>query len=432
MKIKNQTKTRSTPVHADWRLIFGMLAIALSGGASGQTLDEEYQRYLGDRCHAMEFAREGFLNFVSPGQASEAMSIFCSRLTPLSGGDSVVGEFASGAGSAIGTGAANEDSVLRRRREAARQQSNSTDAIETEMPVTANLSAFVTGDYRHLEQEVTRFAGGRTTDTAGLTVGADYRFGKSAVAGAMLKAKRASGKYAAGGSMDSDSQAIVLYGSISSDGGLFIDASAEIGRTQLESQRFVSLTLLVRDLFGNHRIVTEIPENRADSDIDSIEWGGDLRGGYDFNIGRYTIGPRIGVRYQRNDIESYSEQGDTVMTLAFDDQTEESLRSIAGLQASAAFSVGSIVVVPQLNGEWIREFRNDQRYLTAHFVEDYRPNATQLRFQNEAPDRDVVVGRFSLVAVFQSGVSAFLAGEKMFKHNYQQQYGGSLGIRMEF
>jgi uncharacterized protein YhjY with autotransporter beta-barrel domain len=431
MKIKNQTNTRPNTGHADWRFVFGILAIALSGGANGQTLDEEYHRYLGNRCNAMGFAREGFLNFVSPGQASEAMSIFCSRLTPLGGGDSVVGEFASGAGSAIGTGAANEDSVLRRRREAARQQTNSADAV-SELPVTANLSAFLTGDYRHIEQEVTRFAGGRTTDMAGLTVGADYRFGKSAVAGAMLKAKRASGKYAAGGDMDSDSQAFVLYGSVYTDAGFFIDASAEIGRTQLESQRFVSLTLLVRDFFGNYRIVTEVPENRADSDVDSIEWGGDLRGGYDFNIGRYTVGPRVGVRYQRNDIESYSEQGDTVMTLAFDEQTEDSLRSIAGLQASAAFTVGSIVVVPQINGEWIREFRNDQRYLTARFVDDYRPNATQLRFQSEAPDRDVIVGRFSLVAVFQNGVSAFLAAEKMFKHNYQQQYGGSLGLRMEF
>jgi outer membrane lipase/esterase len=364
--------------------------------------------------------------------ASEGMSSFCSRLTPISGGNVDIGQSAGGAGSAISAGGgAEENAAVRRRRDAASQVNEATD--ELTVSLSANLSAFFSADYQRHEQRSTEFAGGRDGRTAAANVGLDYRFANTGVAGFALRGEQLDGDYDAGGDFESRSYSATLFGSWFPADNAFVDVSFNGGVKNNESRRFVTLTRLRRNQFsGVEFIVIDIPEARADSEYDATELGGDVRLGYDFQFGRFTLGPRVAARYRRIDIDAYAEQGDTIMKLAFDKQTEDSLRSVAGMQASAAFTVGGTVLVPQLNGEWIHEFRNDQRYITARFVDDYRANATRLRFQNEAPDRDVYVGRFSLVAVFQAGVSAFITAEKLFGHDYQDQYGGSVGVRVEF
>jgi uncharacterized protein YhjY with autotransporter beta-barrel domain len=119
------------------------------------------------------------------------------------------------------------------------------------------------------------------------------------------------------------------------------------------------------------------------------------------------------------------------MTLAFDEQTTTSLRSMLGLQASRPYLAGRVVLVPQLNVDWVHEYRDDQRTLTAHFAEDLRPDPSILRFLNEAPDRDWFVIKLSAVAVFVHGISGFVALEDMTGHTYINRYRASIGLRVE-
>jgi len=102
-----------------------------------------------------------------------------------------------------------------------------------------------------------------------------------------------------------------------------------------------------------------------------------------------------------------------------------------GLQAGRPYIAGRVVLVPQLNADWVHEYRAEQRTLTAHFAEDLRPSPSILRFLNEPPDRDWCVIRLSTVAVFVHGVSGFVALEDMVGHAYINRYRASLGLRVE-
>jgi len=53
------------------------------------------------------------------------------------------------------------------------------------------------------------------------------------------------------------------------------------------------------------------------------------------------------------------------MTLAFDSQTATSLRSMIGPQLSKAFNIANAVIVPQLNADWVHEYRDDQRVISS-------------------------------------------------------------------
>lgn len=174
------------------------------------------------------------------------------------------------------------------------------------------------------------------------------------------------------------------------------------------------------------------PLTQVEGSTDSRESAADLRVGYDAERGSRTIGPRAGLSARRASMNGFAEDGATPMTLIFDKQVEKSLRSSLGFQGSKAFNVASGAIVTQLNLDWLREFQDDQRFITARFAEDLRANPVQLRFLNQAPDRDWYNARASAVAVFAHGFSAFLAMESTFGHDYLQQSGASLGVRLEF
>jgi len=179
-------------------------------------------------------------------------------------------------------------------------------------------------------------------------------------------------------------------------------------------------------------VVYDPPPAAVDTDTRGKEWNAELRSGADWQAGSFTLGPRLSVAARHAQTDAFTETGNTPMALAFDAQTEESLRSAAGVQASRAFSSGGAVFVAQVNADWLHEFRDDQRVITAHFAEDLRPNPSRLEFLNAPPDRDVGVGRLSLVAVLPGGFSAFGNVEGLFGHDYIDRYGAALGIRREF
>jgi outer membrane autotransporter protein len=403
----------------------------------GQTLDQQYRLYLDktNSCSAMGFERDALNSAVLPGQASAALSDYCFRRVgpPPDSAVVTIGSTAPGANSAVSNAmAATDDAAVRRRRDAARNIDQQAQDNDLTLPITPQLSAFFSGDYQRREQNATQYIGGRTGDAYALTLGVDYRISTTGVVGLALRGERVSGENDADGDYESSAVGLALFGSWLPADGLFVDFSLLANDSTLESQHWVSLSRQVRHVIsGIVSTAIDIPAAAVASDVDSIEWGGDIRSGYDFHHEGFTFGPRIAVRYRRADIEAYAEQGDTIMKLAFDAQTDESLQSIVGLQFGVALTMGDVVIVPQLNGEWLHEYRNDQRYVTARLVDDYRPVPSQFRFLNEAPDRDVFIGRLSVVALFKNGIGAFVTAEKMFDHAYRQQYGGSVGVRLE-
>ena len=120
------------------------------------------------------------------------------------------------------------------------------------------------------------------------------------------------------------------------------------------------------------------------------------------------------------------------MSLRFHRNSEKSLIAALGIQASRVFGLSRGVITVQANIDWLHEFQNKQKTLTAQFAEDLRIDAPRLRFLNEAPDKNWFTARLGSVAVFPGGFSAFASLERSFSHAYLDTKSISVGLRQEF
>jgi uncharacterized protein YhjY with autotransporter beta-barrel domain len=432
---------RHHPVHAASLKPFACIALALSAWhtpAQAQTQDEQYTFYLSASCSQMHFQRDGSGDIL-PGQASPRLKAFCDGPPPVGG---VITNGASGGGASTATGRSVADDVASRRRRAIKRPDNhqattSTDDVRSKVNAddfsvsSDNASAYVSLRYQHEEQKVTHFEGGRSSNLFGAAIGTDYRFTNSAVAGIALKVESLSGDFDSGGDYDTHTTGALLYGSWYPLANLFVDVNAGIDLVSTDTTRFVSFSRTVISAGVPNTIVLLRP-TAASSDPDSRATEAELRSGYDVVLNTFTIGPRVGMKHRRTTLDAYIENGATPMTLAVDKQTTTSLISTVGAQASKVFTPASAVVVTQLNLDWLHEFKNDQRTITARLAGDLRASPTQLRFQNEAPDRDVAVARISVAAIFPHGFSSFVAVDSLFGHSYLNRYGANVGVRKEF
>jgi uncharacterized protein YhjY with autotransporter beta-barrel domain len=306
----------------------------------------------------------------------------------------------------------------------------SSGGAEVDLGSLGLASAFLSLDYLHERQKTTQYEAGRRSNGADATAGADYRFGSRGLAGLALKYSNQSGDIDSGGHFDVRGGGIWAYSSWWPHERLFVDFAAGFDLRQIHTERIVARQTTIQLPRGGSTFFNPAPA-LAFSDTNSRETSAELRAGYDFSYSILNIGPRAALAVKHANLDPYIESGNTPMTLAFDEQATTSLRSMLGLQASRPCLAGTVVLVPQLNVDWVHEYRADQHTLTAHFAEDLRPDPSILRFLDEAPDRDWLAIRVSTVAVFVHGVSGFVALEDMTGHTYINRYRASIGMRVE-
>src|SRR5262249_57148066 len=86
--------------------------------------------------------------------------------------------------------------------------------------------------------------------------------------------------------------------------------------------------------------------------------------GYDFILGKLTVGPRVGVNYKETTVDGFTERGGTGLELTYLKTSQTSLTTVAGLFASYAISLGFGVVVPQFTAEYVQEVDNAHNFHT--------------------------------------------------------------------
>jgi outer membrane autotransporter protein len=403
------------------------LALAICAGlqlspAVAQSLDSQYVRYLISACRNLEFDRVpdqfGDPVIVAPGQAGPELAAYCSRPPPTAGGDGTISA-TTGSGTAADAAA---DAL--RRRQGAQRNDDAAGAGPDEFGVlsTGLVSLFASLNFAREDQQAQRFEGGRRADQFALTFGVDRRLGTTGLLGVAAAIEDQAGHFDAGGTFDARSYSALLYGSWMPWSALFVDLHGGFALRDTETSRTVSFRRSVPLEF--------VAPARAESSADQREWRAALLSGYDFSSGRSSLGPRLNVEYRRTAIDGYAESG-TAMALAVGKQAEKSLRSSLGLQGSLVMNVKSAVSVLQLNADWWHEFQDDQRFITARFAQDLRPDPVRFRYQNEPPDRDVFTARLSLSLTMPHGLSAFASVDGLFGHSYLHRYGAALGLRKE-
>jgi uncharacterized protein YhjY with autotransporter beta-barrel domain len=275
------------------------------------------------------------------------------------------------------------------------------------------LGIFVSADYQHKDKEQTNFEMGFKSDSYGPTIGVDYQLGTAGVIGGAFDFAHTDGEFDSNfGDFNIDTFTAVFYGSYYPTDQSFIDAALGFGHKDYETEH--------ADPGGT--------DNEVDSDTTGFEFAADVTGGYDFNFGSVTVGPRVGIHYKRTALDGFTETGDVAAELfTYRDQVEDSLTGTVGVQASMAFSTGFGVVVPQVNAEYVREFLDDRE---RHTVIDDGGNAGT--FVTDQPDRNHFNLGAGVVVVLPDGISPFLNYEVEVANYLEETHTLTAGVRLGF
>ena len=89
------------------------------------------------------------------------------------------------------------------------------------------------------------------------------------------------------------------------------------------------------------------PTARAETDGSTLVLSAGT--GYRFRAGPATFGPIAGIRYERVEIDGYTETGAQLLNLTVDEQTSEAVTGSIGAQGSVHLQVGSLKLTPTVS-----------------------------------------------------------------------------------
>ena len=302
------------------------------------------------------------------------------------------------------------------------------------------LGIFVNGTLAVGDKDATKRESGFDFDTLGVTAGVDYRFTDSFVPGVAFGYTNTDADLeSSGGSLDVDAYSVSVYGTYDVTKKFYVDGIVTFGWNDYDIKRNINYSILSSQTDAGVVGGVATVNQTAESDTDGTWYALAFSGGYDFSIGGFTLGPLARVNYTKADIDGYGEKINNTLAgfglaLDFDDQDVESLTTVLGGQGSYAVSTPWAVLLPQVRFEWEHEYKNDNRTISAFFVNDPSPGAgTQVRLKTDRPDRDFFNLSAGISATFPRGISVFvnyetvLGLEDVTAHNVV-----FAGLRVEF
>jgi outer membrane autotransporter protein len=197
---------------------------------------------------------------------------------------------------------------------------------------------FVAGNVSLGERDPSDTQAGFDLTSSGVSVGVDYRFTETFIAGI-------GGGYtysdADGIGHGSNSRAFnaTLYGLAQPGENFYVDTFLSFGTIDFENRRTVS-----------SRNAT------ASSDTEALQFFGSLTLGYDFARKALNIGPYVRLNGSITEVDSFTETGADDGNITFDDQSVESLAMVLGVRADYAFSTELAIIAPHLRIEYEHEF----------------------------------------------------------------------------
>ena len=174
-----------------------------------------------------------------------------------------------------------------------------------------------------------------------------------------------------------------------------------------------------------------------DAVIDSIS--GDTDGktmtagaeaGYLMPFAGVSIGPVVGLRYARAELDAYTETGDPVLTLNVDDQSVNSLTGSAGIEARATYDVNGLSFQPYASASLEKEFEGDAR--SVRYALTAAPEIVNT-FNLPGRSRDTygrVTGGVNLSLA--SALAIQVQASSTLEHEEGNEFAGSIAVRLGF
>ena len=414
-------------------------AVAASTSVQAQVLDDEVERLLSNQCAGLQLERG---NVLETGPNLTRICNFPPGVGSSSGG---------GAASPQGSTLSLQNILVEQRLERARKKGKHEPSTSAYLPFRATLlnaslvdfaetddpagsgspaaprrfDVFASGTYESLDRNTTPFEDGYDSSVKAGSVGADYRFSDTLVAGLLLGYRKQDGDFLGGGRLEMTTFEPTLYASILPSPETFLDVVASFGSEDSDTERNVFFEIVGTD-------PPATASGLAASSPGSTVYSGGAQFGYDKPLKAFTIGPRIAVSYRHTTIDGYAETGGTGLELRVDERSVESLQGVLGFYGSVALSSKSAVFLPQLGLQYVHEFEDEASIVTAELAEDLRgPTALPFTYQTSVPDADFFHVDAGFAAVLANGIQPYLNIRVMFGNDNFDSVGGTIGVRFE-
>jgi uncharacterized protein YhjY with autotransporter beta-barrel domain len=268
------------------------------------------------------------------------------------------------------------------------------------------LGIFLNGKIGFGDKDTTANETGYDYDTIGATLGVDYRFTDSFVAGLALGYSESKADFVLDqGNLESNGLSGNLFGSWYKGRG-YLDVLAGYGQVDYDSLRHIS-----------YQIGDDLIDREALGSTDGTMSTAGVSFGYDLGNKGWTITPNVAVTYMKVEVDGFTETGSQGLDLEYGDQSADSLQYQAGLQVGYRFSRTWGVITPQVYGSYVVD-KQDIGSLLLRFANDPfsgSPNepgsGTVFFVTGDEPDEEYFRWGVSLSAVFKNLVSAFVSYE---------------------
>ncbi len=207
----------------------------------------------------------------------------------------------------------------------------------------------------------------------GVTAGADYRFNDRLVAGAAFYASRDRTEFDStsvsdgGQEIEGRTFGLIGYATYGLPGQVYLEGSAGIARTGFDQTRRIVISSEPGFASGENET--------AVSDFNSRQVMASGGVGKDIPINRVNVTVAAHANYFRADIDDYEETGAQGLNLAYGEQAISSLTTRLSTQVARPVSRSFGVVVPQVYGAYIHEFK-DEEGITVSFANDITSSPT--------------------------------------------------------
>jgi len=281
---------------------------------------------------------------------------------------------------------------------------------------------FLNGSISIGEKDNTSKEAGYDFSTKGLTFGIDYRLtNERIIGGAFSYSMMENDLNANGGDLEGSSYSMLLYGTQYTQNA-YIDASLSYGWSDFDQNRNIRYTLS-----GN------TVEQSLFSNYDGGEIAATVGGGYQLNYGALTFGPVARVEYTKHNIDAFQESADTGSSswaMAVDKQSQEVINTSFSGQMDYALSFSWGVLIPNIQLDWIHEFKGSKRVVNGRFVGDTTGSSFSL--ETDVEDTDYFSFGAGLSTQLPNNRSAFIYYQTLLGKSDITQHDLTLGFRWAF
>jgi len=207
---------------------------------------------------------------------------------------------------------------------------------------------FLTGSGEFTRVGSTTNAAGFRLETAGVTGGIDYRVSDTFAIGLDFGYVGTTATLVNGGSIDTDGGRLGIYATYFKN-NFHVDAAVNGGLNSYKTKRITP----------NNTVATGSPNG---TEVNIL-----LSTGYDWKIGKLSIGPTASYQYTNVRLDGFTEAG-AFLPLAVLGQTTESSRTGFGLHATYDMQVGKYLVRPEARLTWQHEYGATASSITSRFA----------------------------------------------------------------